>query len=47
MPIYLIRPTLPGPLLWAIGGLVTFALVGALGPLRFVRALDPHEVFQT
>ncbi len=47
MPIYLIRPTLPGPLLWAIGGSVTFALVGALGPLRFVRALDPHEVFQT
>jgi putative ABC transport system permease protein len=47
MPIYLIRPTLPGPLLWAIGGCVLFSLVGALGPLRFIRRLDPHEVFQT
>jgi putative ABC transport system permease protein len=47
MPIYLIRPTEPGPLLWAIGGSVVFALIGALGPLRFIRRLDPHEVFQT
>jgi ABC-type antimicrobial peptide transport system permease subunit len=47
MPIYLIRPTLPGPLLWTIGGSVVFAIVGALGPLRLVRGLDPHEVFRT
>lgn len=47
MPIYLILPTVPGPLLWAIGGSLLFALVGALGPLRLVRRLDPHEVFQT
>lgn len=47
MPIYLIRPTLPEPLLWAVAGSVLFALIGALGPLRLVRRLDPHEVFQT
>lgn len=47
MPIYLIRPTLPGPLLWAVGGCLVFSMIGALGPLRFIRRLDPHEVFQT
>lgn len=47
MPIYLIRPTVPGPLLWAIAASLVFALIGALGPLRFIRRLDPHEVFQT
>jgi putative ABC transport system permease protein len=47
MPIYLIRPSLPGPLLWTVGGCVVFSMIGALGPLRFIRRLDPHEVFQT
>jgi len=46
MPIYLILPTVPGPLVLASVATVGFALVGALGPLRLVRALDPHEVFQ-
>lgn len=47
MPIYLIRPTLAWPLLQAIAGAALFALIGALGPLRLIRRLDPHEVFQT
>lgn len=47
MPIYLIQPTLPGPLLWTTGALVAFALIGGLAPLRLVHGLDPHEVFRT
>lgn len=47
MPIYLIRPTVPGPLALAVAGSVGFALIGALGPLRLIHGLDPHEVFQT
>jgi putative ABC transport system permease protein len=47
MPIYLIRPTVPGPLATAVVALIGFALAGALGPLRLVRGLDPHEVFRT
>jgi len=47
MPIYLILPTVTGPLVLAAVATAGFALVGALGPLRLVRALDPHEVFQS
>ena len=46
MPIYLIKPTVPGPLLWAIVGCSVFALLGALGPWRLIRSLEPSEVFR-
>lgn len=46
MPIYLILPAVPGPLLVAIAGCGAFAVLGALGPWRMIRRLDPHEVFQ-
>ncbi len=46
MPIYLILPGVPGPLLVAIAGCGAFAVLGALGPWRMIRRLDPHEVFQ-
>jgi ABC-type antimicrobial peptide transport system permease subunit len=47
MPIYLILPTVRGPLLWAIAACGLFALLGAAGPLRLIRRLEPSEVFRS
>lgn len=47
MPLYLVLPLAPGPLLTVLVGCLAFGLVGGLGPLWFVRRLDPHEVFAT
>jgi putative ABC transport system permease protein len=46
MPVYLILPNVPAPLMLAVGGCGVFALLGALGPLRLIRRLEPVEVFQ-
>jgi len=47
MPTYLIQPVQPGPLAQSIIACVAFALLGALLPLRFVRRLEPAEVFHS
>ncbi len=47
MPIYLILPNVPGPLVTAVVSCVAFALLGALGPWRLIRHLEPAQVFQT
>jgi putative ABC transport system permease protein len=46
MPVYLILPTVPGPLLSAIAACGAFALIGAIWPLHFIRGLEPGEVFR-
>ncbi len=47
MPVYLILPTEPGPLVFAIAACGLFALIGAIWPLRYIRGLEPGEVFRT
>ncbi|HSH75894.1 MAG TPA: ABC transporter permease, partial [Longimicrobiales bacterium] len=47
IPMYLILPTEPGPLVQAILACAGFALLGATAPLRFIRKLDPAEVFRS
>ncbi len=47
MPIYLIQPTVLGPLLLAIASCTLFALLGALGPWRLIRRLEPSQVFRS
>lgn len=46
MPMYLILPTVTAPLLTAIAACIAFALIGSVGPLRFIRDIHPAEVFR-
>jgi putative ABC transport system permease protein len=46
MPMYLILPAEPAPLVQAIAGCGVFALAGSAAPLRFIRDIDPAEVFR-
>lgn len=47
MPTYLVLPTVPAPLIASILACAFFALLGALGPLRLIKNLEPAEVFQS
>ena len=47
MPTYLVLPTVPGPLAASMVACAFFALIGALAPLRFIKNLEPAEVFQS
>ena len=47
MPTYLVLPTIAGPLIATIVACAFFALLGAVGPFRLIKNLEPAEVFQS